>query len=55
MGQEKGEVDELTSSDGLQCGALQGLTEGRGGDGVGPRQSWTDLRWREEFTLLLPS
>ena len=22
------------------------LTEGGGGDGVGPRQSWTDLWWR---------
>ena len=31
------------------------LTEGGGGDGVGPRRSWTDLRRREELTFLLPS
>ena len=30
------------------------LMEGGGSDGVGPRWSWADLRWREELILLLP-
>ena len=30
------------------------LLDEEGGDGVGPRRSWTDLRWHEGLYLLLP-